>query len=427
MIDKRLGNAKDPNDSIYSNDPDYRWDDSSQNVHNHRWRRIKGHNGAKAIAIAELNKRRDNYKSIEFVSQNSFYYFLRKIFLKNGINPEAEGKEFRKSLTSSIAEWCEEIGTTREDLKIYASSRAYLYHRGARTAVSLRNIERLALLGTDIIIIEKEDIAHLLHPYTDAAGIAILDSKGFVVKYASKVSRIARKYGCNIAMLTDLDADGIFMTMKVKQLIPSLFRIGINFKTLEHFKIDADVAGESYSGRTMIILDKIRVPEDIATAEELEFIRTRRIEIDSVTNEVNDNKKFAEYIIKTLVKRFKTRDYTRAIGVKDYAYPSVLDDLTRILREKSKSVVENRVEEIEAALEEYEGVVENVDTEEEAFDDELTNQVDEITGIDEETGAHRAEHFIVHYDYIKLVDKIQEIVNEFDNDYDDDELESEEE
>ena len=66
-------------------------------------------------------------KSVEWVSQNSFYYFLRKIFLKNGINPEAEGKDFRKSITNSIAEWCEEIGTTREDLKIYASSRAYLY------------------------------------------------------------------------------------------------------------------------------------------------------------------------------------------------------------------------------------------------------------------------------------------------------------
>ena len=58
-------------------------------------------------------------------------------------------------------------------------------------------------------------------------------------------------------MLTDLDADGIFMVIKVKHEIPSLFRIGINFKTLEHFQIDVDVAAESYSGKTMKMLDKI--------------------------------------------------------------------------------------------------------------------------------------------------------------------------
>ena len=209
-----LGDAKDRNDSIYSNNSDYTWD-----FQIHRWKRFKGHNGAKAIGIAELKKRRERIRKrqkVEWVSQNSFYYFLRKIFLKNGINPEAEGKEFRKSITNSIALWCKEIGTTREDLKIYASSRAYLYHRGERTAVSLESIKDLALDGTDIIIIEKEDQAEILHPYTDAAGIAILDTKGFVVEYARKLSRLAKKDNCNIAMVTDLDADGIFMTHKSK-------------------------------------------------------------------------------------------------------------------------------------------------------------------------------------------------------------------
>ncbi len=414
-----LGDAKDRNDSIYSNNSDYVWDHTSD-----RWRRVKGHNGAKAIGIAELKKRgvkiRSDYDSVEWVSQNSFYYFLRKVFLKNGINPEAEGRDFRKSITKSIAEWCNEIGTTREDLKIYASSRAYLYYRGERIAVSLGTIEQLAPLGTDIIIIEKEDIAEILHPYTDAAGIAILDTKGFVVQYARRLSRLASRGGCNIAMLTDLDADGVFMTMKVKHEISTLFRIGINFKTLEHFNIDAEVAAESYSGVTMKVLDKFRVPEDIATAEELEFIRDRRVEIDSVTNEVDNNKKFAEYVIQTLVKKFKTCDYTRAIKVKDYAYPTILFHLNRVLKEKSKPILENAVDEINAALEEYEGRVEDVEAEEKAFNDELISQLDDITSRDEETGAHQAEHVEVHYDYIQLVDKIQDLVDENDTDDEDD-------
>ena len=60
-----------------------------------------------------------------------------------------------------------------------------------------------------------------------------------------------------------------------------------------------------------------------------------------------------------------------------------------------------------------------METEEEAFADELINQLDEITGRDEETGAHQAEHVIAHYDYIRLVDKIQDLVDEYDTDEDD--------
>ena len=164
-----------------------------------------------------------------------------------------------------------------------------------------------------------------------------MDTKGFVVQYARKLSKLARGDGCNIAILTDLDADGILMVIKVKQEIPSLFRIGINFKTLEHFRINADTTGESYSGKTMKSLNKMHLDEDVATAEELEFMRDMRVEIDSVITEVNDNKKFAEYIIETLVKKFETRNYNRATVVEDYAYPSVLWKLMAVLNRKEQT------------------------------------------------------------------------------------------
>ena len=94
---------------------------------------------------------------------------------------------------------------------------------------------------------------------------------------------------------------------------------------------------------------------------------------------MNNNEKFAEYVIETLVKRFKIRDYTSAIEVKDYAFPSVLWDLRRMLKEKSKTILENSVDEIKATLEEYEGTVEEVEAEEKAFNVELISQLDEIT------------------------------------------------
>ena len=93
---------------------------------------------------------------------------------------------------------------------------------------------------------------------------------------------------------------------------------------------------------------------------------------------MNNNEKFAEYVIETLVKRFKIRDYTSAIEVKDYAFP-VLWDLQRMLKEKSKTILENSVDEIKATLEEYEGTVEEVEAEEKAFNVELISQLDEIT------------------------------------------------
>ena len=88
-----------------------------------------------------------------------------------------------------------------------------------------------------------------------------------------------------------------------------------------------------------------------------------------------------------------------------------------MLKEKSKPILENSVDEIKATLEEYEGTVEEVEAEEKAFNVELISQLDEITAKDER-GA--LEHAMAHYDYIQLVDKIQDLVDEYDTDKDED-------
>jgi hypothetical protein len=45
-----------------------------------------------------------------------------------------------------------------------------------------------------------------------------------------------------------------------------------------------------------------------ATEEELEYLKTKRIKIDSVANIINDNQKFWKYILKKLEEPFGLTD-----------------------------------------------------------------------------------------------------------------------
>lgn len=138
--------------------------------------------GARGLQRKALWARKLAIERGEFVeptTQNSFYYYLRKIFLANGIDPAKQGKDFRRNITNQINSICREFGTTREDLLIIADVRATLYYNDQRYHVSLKNIEEnlLYLKGTDIIIIEKAALCDLLAPMAAKAGVALLDTK----------------------------------------------------------------------------------------------------------------------------------------------------------------------------------------------------------------------------------------------------------
>lgn len=85
-----------------------------------------------------------------------------------------------------------------------------------------------------MLIIEKEGGSEQLAPLAAKKGIALLNARGFLVNYAVKLAQIADKHGCNIAIITDLDIYGLTIVIK----IPNVYRIGINFKTLEHFGLN---------------------------------------------------------------------------------------------------------------------------------------------------------------------------------------------
>jgi uncharacterized protein DUF2399 len=197
-----------------------------------------------------------------------------------------------------------------------------------------------------MLIVEKEGVVEQLAPFADEKGIALLNTRGFLTEYASILSQQASKNGCNISILTDFDASGLLIALK----IPDAYRIGIDFETLDYFGLNPSMVEEKYKpqqnhlkpleGSTGIggFLD---ITSEEYDDEKIEYVSNKRIEIDSVMAAVNDNAKFWEFILSKLKEKFPTRNYNRAINMPEYVVPSSLESLNNIVRIKLTSILEN--------------------------------------------------------------------------------------
>lgn len=288
-------------------------------------------------------------------TQSTVYYLLRRILLDNGFSAETIDRQY---ITSEIKDVCEKyLGVKREDLGITAADRAQLYFRGDWHDVGLEEIGQLVQYGTDMLIVEKEGVVKQLAPFADEKGIALLNTRGFLTEYASILSKESRKNGCNIAILTDLDASGLL----IATTIPDVFRIGIDFDTLDYFGLEPNIVEEqykpesnhlkplealarSYHGKDLVdlfpkkmlnIFDQMLTDYDTDLSKKVGYISSKRIEIDSVMAAVNDNAKFWEFILSKLQERFPTRNYNRAINVPEYVMPTILESLNMLVRERA--------------------------------------------------------------------------------------------
>jgi hypothetical protein len=97
-----------------------------------------------------------------------------------------------------------------------------------------------------MIIIEKEGVVKQLAPFADENGITLLNTRGFLTEYASILSEESNKNGCNIAIITDLDASGLL----IASTVPYVFRIGIDFETLDYFGLDTRIVEEDYKPKS---------------------------------------------------------------------------------------------------------------------------------------------------------------------------------
>jgi hypothetical protein len=199
-----------------------------------------------------LEERQEKWESWDSAIRQSHWWTMSDVFYaarKRLVEEEGYKVEEidRDTVTGYIKSICEnELHKKREDIGIIAADRAQLYFKGQWMDVGFNEIRELSLYGTDLIIIEKEGMVIQLKNFADEYGIALLNPRGFLVDYASVLSEKSEKEGCNISILTDLDASGLLLARDA----PNAFRIGIDFDTLNDLGLRLEDVAEKYTPGT---------------------------------------------------------------------------------------------------------------------------------------------------------------------------------
>jgi len=276
-------------------------------------------------------------------TQSTVFYRLRPIMIRNHITVT------RRHITSRIKNICEEkLYKKREELGIIAADRAQLFFRGRWHDVGLDELPSLMKMGTDLLVIEKEGVAEVLSPYADKMGIALLNTRGFLTEYATMLSSLSKQQGCNVTILTDFDVSGLLLARKV----PDIYRIGIDFDTLEYMRLDSSEIEEDYTPDNNHIkpLEEIADQEgDDDLADYLQFVSHKRIEIDSVLAKVG-SKRFWDFLVNKINEKFPTRNYNRAITIPKQVLPTVLEELVELATKKIASFLKPEYEKITKEL-----------------------------------------------------------------------------
>ena len=74
----------------------------------------------------------------------------------------------------------------------------------------------------------------------------------------------------------------------------------------------------------------------------VDYVEDRRVEINSVVTELDDNAKFWEWIVQKLRDRFDTRNYNRAVDVPEYVMPKCLESLNEKVKEKGIAILKEQ-------------------------------------------------------------------------------------
>jgi hypothetical protein len=298
-------------------------------------------------------------------TQSDVFYATRKLLISNYGYTDKEIN--RKYITESIRKECAKHGVTREEIGIIAADRAQLYFNGKWYDVGLDEIETLIEYGTDMVIIEKEGVIIQISSFSDGKRIALLNTRGFLVDYASRLAKLANERGCNIAIIVDWDASGLLMYLKVKKLIPNLKRIGVDFKTVKDLGLRLGDVEEKYEGSINKHFDALKHELEEAldskrnkTKEEiteyrhlqsqLDYLKEKRIEINSIIAQLRDNEKFYGWIEDELRDAFPYRNFTRSFEIPKYVKPDILQELDDIIEEKGKVALKPQGEELQAKL-----------------------------------------------------------------------------
>lgn len=278
-------------------------------------------------------------------TQDSVWYNFQPVLQKYGIVVT------RKHVKKLIWVCCKVLEVTRESLGIFAGARATMYFDGDWSSVSFDAIQQLAGNGTDVVIIEKMALVHVLAPYVDKYGVALVNTTGYFTEYGKKLMRAARNAGGHVAIITDYDLYGLHIASKV----PDVLRIGIDEETLDYFgldKKDPQIA-LSYQPR----LKKRAFLSHYVNVIDRQFLENTRIEIDGVLAVVGSERLW-EYIMHKLTTSFPKRDYNRVMQEQPRSKsPGAIGDIEDYVKYLKHSATDKRWNEIQESLKNVEGMI----------------------------------------------------------------------
>ena len=274
-----------------------------------------------------------------------------------------------------LRKYCESKGITRLSMGLVTGDRASMYFDGDWHSVSFDVINSLAQNGTDILFIEKADIAEVLTPFAKKYGVALVNTIGFLTEYAKDLMKAAKRSGANIAILTDYEDYGLsIVASAMKEAY--ILRIGINEETFRYFGLNRDSLSVS-SKRRLKNFGYLKHFKHL----DKEFLRTKRVEIDAVLAAVG-NERFWEYIMKKLIELSPTRDYNRAISMpaNETLYDKSLQDLWTYTNLYVESIVKEEKTQIQDELENVEGMI-DVDEKNKEIQTRMENKLSDNEGM----------------------------------------------
>lgn len=308
-------------------------------------------------------------KDTDRITQSTVWYRIRPTMIENNFKPRKTWGITRETLQNEINNTCRELwpdeNILREGLGIIASARATMYYKGMSYPVSIDNVKELSENGIVVIVIEKEGIADVVTSFADKYGVALVHTKGHFVEYCKDLIEAVEESGGNVATLTDYDAVGIKIAEGARI---ETSRIGVDKGTVKYFQEHGfpDLTEEQVEERYTPKISTDFIVEDEA---ECEYLKTKRIELDSILAVVG-NEAFWNYIMYRLEELFpEGMDYTRVIssdpGSTSNYYPEPIKKFYQFIESHIDSHIHSLFEEggknIESELENVEGLIDIAD------------------------------------------------------------------
>jgi hypothetical protein len=120
--------------------------------------------------------------STDVKNVNRVFYILQLQMQEYGWESEGWGSRKeggharRKTVIEYIKDVCDDLGITRASIGIVTDNVGYVYYNGTQYTVGIDHLKSLMHKGTDILIVEKQDVALSLSPLAASYRIALLST-----------------------------------------------------------------------------------------------------------------------------------------------------------------------------------------------------------------------------------------------------------